>query len=144
MTHPAPPPRGTITAAVSRGQTVFTNIGCAGCHLTSTFRTPSTTTNGTPANFSFQPFSDFLLHDMGNLGDRIGIFGEPVANTRRMRTAPLWGLRFRTLFLHDGRTSSLSTAITQHDGQGSTAANNFANGISSAQRADLIACLQSL
>jgi CxxC motif-containing protein (DUF1111 family) len=144
MTHLAPPPRGTITAAVSRGQTVFTNIGCAGCHLTSTFRTPSTTTNGTPGNFSFQPFSDFLVHDMGNLGDRIGIFGEPVANTRRMRTAPLWGLRFRTLFLHDGRTSSLSTAITQHDGQGSTAANNFANGISSAQRADLIAFLQSL
>jgi CxxC motif-containing protein (DUF1111 family) len=144
MTRLAPPPRGAITAAVTRGQTVFSNIGCAGCHLLSTFRTPANPGNGVPGNFNFQPFSDFLVHDMGGLGDRIGNFGDPVAVTRRMRTAPLWGLRFRTLFLHDGRTSSLTTAITQHAGQGATAANNFANGITAQQRADVIAFLQSL
>jgi CxxC motif-containing protein (DUF1111 family) len=144
MTRLAPPPRGTITAAVTRGQTVFSNTGCAGCHTLTTFRTPATTGNGVPGNTSFQPFSDFLVHDMGSLGDRIGNWGDPVAVTRRMRTAPLWGLRFRTLFLHDGRTNSLTTAITQHAGQGAAAASAFTNNLSAAQRSDLIAFLQSL
>jgi CxxC motif-containing protein (DUF1111 family) len=80
---------------------------------------------------------------MGRLGDQIGNFGDSVAVTRRMRTAPLWGLRFRTLFLHDGRTSDLTTAITEHDGQGANAARAF-NGLSAAQKADLIAFLRSL
>jgi CxxC motif-containing protein (DUF1111 family) len=144
MTFLAPPARGAITAAVTRGQTVFTNIGCNGCHTLATFKTPATTGNGVPGNTSFQPFSDFLVHDMGGLGDRIGNWGDPVAVTRRMRTAPLWGLRFRTLFLHDGRTSSVSTAITQHAGQGAAAASAFTNNISAAQRSDLLAFLQSL
>jgi CxxC motif-containing protein (DUF1111 family) len=143
MTFLAPPPRGTITTAVTSGQTVFSNAGCAGCHVLTTFKTPATTGNGVPGNFSFNPFSDFLVHDMGSLGDRIGNFGDTVPETRRMRTAPLWGLRFRTLFLHDGRTSSLTTAITQHDGQGAAAAAAF-NNLSATQKTDLIAFLQSL
>jgi CxxC motif-containing protein (DUF1111 family) len=59
-----------------------------------------------------------------------------------MRTAPLWGLRFRTLFLHDGRTSSPTTAITQHAGQGA-AASAF-NSLSATSKSNLIAFLQSL
>jgi CxxC motif-containing protein (DUF1111 family) len=143
MTFLAPPPRGTITAAVTSGQTVFQNVGCAGCHVLTTFKTPATTGNGVPGNFSFNPFSDFLVHDMGSLGDRIGNWGDQIAVTHRMRTAPLWGLRFRTLFLHDGRTSSLTTAITQHAGQGAAAASAF-NNLSATQKSDLIAFLQSL
>jgi CxxC motif-containing protein (DUF1111 family) len=143
MTRLAPPPRGTISAAVTRGQTNFSNAGCAGCHVLTTFRTPATPGNGVPGNFSFNPLSDFLVHDMGGLGDRIGNFNDSVAVTHRMRTAPLWGLRFRTLFLHDGRTSSLTTAITQHQGQGAAAASAF-NNLSSAQKSDLLAFLQSL
>ena len=143
MTFLAPPPRGTITAAVTAGQTVFTQVGCAGCHVTTTFRTPATTGNGVPGNFSFQPFSDFLVHDMDGLGDHIGNWGDTVPVTRRMRTAPLWGLRFRTLFLHDGRTSSLTTAITQHSGQGAAAASAF-NALSATSKSNLLAFLQSL
>jgi CxxC motif-containing protein (DUF1111 family) len=144
MTFLAPPARGAITAAVTRGQTVFQNLGCAGCHVLTTFKTPATTGNGVPGNFSFNPLSDFLVHDMGSLGDRIGNFGDTIPETRRMRTAPLWGLRFRTLFPHDGRTSSLTTAITQHAGQGAAAASAFANNTTAAQRSDLLAFLQSL
>jgi len=143
MTHLAPPPRGAITAEVTRGQTVFSNVGCAGCHVLTTFRTPASNGNGVPGNFAFNPFSDFLVHDMGGLGDQIGNFNDSVAVTRRMRTAPLWGLRFRTLFLHDGRTSDLTTAITQHAGQGATAAGAF-NNLSGAQKSDLLAFLRSL
>ena len=48
----------------------------------------------------FFPYSDFLLHDMGALGDGIVQSG---AQGNEMRTAPLWGARVRTSFLHDGR-----------------------------------------
>jgi CxxC motif-containing protein (DUF1111 family) len=143
MTFLAPPPRGTITTAVTRGQSLFSQVGCNGCHVTTTFRTPATTGNGVPGNFAFNPFSDFLVHDMGSLGDRIGNFGDTVAVTRRMRTAPLWGLRFRTLFLHDGRTGDLPTAITQHAGQGAAAASAF-NSLTATQKSDLVAFLLSL
>ena len=143
MTFLAPPPRGTITTAVTRGQSLFSQVGCNGCHVTTTFRTPATTGNGVPGNFAFNPFSDFLVHDMGSLGDRIGNFGDTVAVTRRMRTAPLWGLRFRTLFLHDGRTGDLPTAITQHAGQGAAAASAF-NSLTATQKSDLVAFLRSL
>ena len=143
MTFLAPPPRGTITTAVTRGQSLFSQVGCNGCHVTTTFRTPATTGNGVPGNFAFNPFSDFLVHDMGSLGDRIGNFGDTVPVTRRMRTAPLWGLRFRTLFLHDGRTGDLPTAITQHAGQGAAAASAF-NSLTATQKSDLVAFLRSL
>ena len=60
----------------------------------------------TAADHAFQPFSDFLVHDMGTLGDGIGNDGDSVAVTRRMRTAPLWGLRFRNCCCTTARTSN--------------------------------------
>jgi CxxC motif-containing protein (DUF1111 family) len=49
-------------------------------------------------------YSDLLLHDMGSLGDGIV---QGAAGATEMRTAPLWGLRGRTTFLHDGRAATL-------------------------------------
>jgi CxxC motif-containing protein (DUF1111 family) len=46
-------------------------------------------TASVPGNFAFNPYSDFLKHDMGTLGNA----GDTLAVTRQMRTAPLWGLR---------------------------------------------------
>ena len=43
-----------------------------------------------------------------------------------MRTAPLWGARFNTQFLHDGRAKTVRAAILAHDGQGLAARNAFA------------------
>jgi CxxC motif-containing protein (DUF1111 family) len=63
---------------------------------------------------------------MGSLGDFIGSTGDSVARTRQMRTAPLWGARFNTQFLHDGRAKSVRAAILAHDGQGLAARNAFA------------------
>src|SRR6185369_9845516 len=103
-----------------RGLTEFNREGCNGCHVTTTF---TVTING--RSVSFQPFSDFLLHGMGSLGDGIGNDGDSVAVTQRMRTAPLWGLSARNLVLHDGRTSDRSAAIRAHAGQGQAAANAF-------------------
>jgi CxxC motif-containing protein (DUF1111 family) len=91
----------------------------------------------------FFPGSDFALHDMGSLGDLIGNDGDTVARTRMMRTAPLWGLRFRTKFLHDGRTSDLTTAIQAHAGQGAAAAAAF-NALSAADKSTLLTGLRAL
>jgi|SoiMetStandDraft_2_1073263.scaffolds.fasta_scaffold04899_4 CxxC motif-containing protein (DUF1111 family) len=134
----APPPRGPITAQVTAGQAVFDQIGCASCHV----RALTTGPNAIAAldRVRFEPFSDFLLHDMGSLGDSIE---QGAAGGRQMRTAPLWGLRVRTTYLHDGRASSVEAAILAHDGQGRGAMREYTHLDDAGKRA-LRAFLQSL
>jgi CxxC motif-containing protein (DUF1111 family) len=116
----APIPRGTITSSVTAGEGVFNRIGCAGCHV-------STLTTGTSPiaalnQQTFHPYSDFLLHHMGTLGDGIE---QGKAAGDEMRTAPLWGLRLRSTFLHDARAKTHSAAIEAHDGAAKAAADAF-------------------
>jgi len=147
MTFLSPPPRvqqtTTSTTRAPSGQQLFSNVGCGGCHSTQTFTTPRRPANGVPGGFSFQPFSDFLVHDMGALGDQIGNAGDSLATTRLMRTAPLWGIRFRTKLLHDGRATDIPTAIKAHDGQGAAAARQFGN-LGSRDQTNLVRYVQSL
>jgi CxxC motif-containing protein (DUF1111 family) len=131
----APPPAAQ-SASAQNGQQLFNQIGYAGCH------TSSITTAGNPASFlpptisgtalsdnvnqalanrTYHPCGDFLLHDMGSMGD--GVDDDPSIphDERLMRTMPLWGIRARQV-LHDGRATDLPTAIELHDGQGRAAA----------------------
>jgi CxxC motif-containing protein (DUF1111 family) len=120
MTLLAPPPRGNLSLQIVKGSAIFAVIGCAACH------TPALVTGRSPvaalSNKVFQPYSDFLLHDMGDLGDGIA---QGSASGHQMRTAPLWGVRTRPLLLHDGRATSLDAAILAHDGQGKGARDRF-------------------
>jgi len=144
MTNLAPPPRDlSNTGAISRGTPLYDSIGCANCHTRRVFTTPSPAPNGVPSNTNFQPFSDFLAHDMGALGDMIGNAGDTVAVTRRMRTAPLWGVRFRPLLLHDGRCGDVPCAIRAHDGQGGAARDAF-NALSASQQSDVVGFVRSM
>jgi len=138
MTFLAPPPRGAITSEASAGRVVFYRIGCASCHLPTLVTGPNKVRALNQVRF--EPFSDFLLHDMGSLGDGIE---QGRAGQRQMRTAPLWGLRVRTTFLHDGRASSLDAAILAHDGQGRGASAKFAQLDTGSENA-LMAFLRSL
>jgi CxxC motif-containing protein (DUF1111 family) len=138
ITFLAPPPRGPVGQSEQAGQTLFGRIGCVDCHRPSLQTGPNPV--GALNGVTFSPYSDFLLHDMGSLGDGIT---QNEAGPRLMKTAPLWGLRFEPLLLHDGRTSSISAAILQHDGQGRHARNQFA-ALSNQQQAQLIAFLNSL
>ena len=95
---------------------------------------------GALAYKTFQPFSDFLLHDMGSLGD--GIEQGP-AGIRQIRTQPLWGLRTQGTLLHDGRATTPAQAILAHDGQGKRARDRFA-ALRSGERIALLAFLASL
>jgi len=113
MAFLAPPSRARTTLAAYQGARVFDDVGCAGCHVPSLISGRSPT--AALSEKVFRPYSDFLLHDMGTLGDGI-VQGN--ARGREMRTAPLWGLRLLTTYLHDGRADTLEQAILAHDGQG--------------------------
>jgi CxxC motif-containing protein (DUF1111 family) len=138
MTLLGPPPRGRTTRDTEEGGKVFVSIGCADCH------TPTLVTGDSPiqalSHKTFQPFSDFLLHDMGRLGDGI-VQGK--AGGREFRTAPLWGLSSRPLFLHDGRATSPQAAILAHDGQGARARRRYLD-LRQGQQQALLAFLKSL
>jgi CxxC motif-containing protein (DUF1111 family) len=135
----APLPRGPITPAVQRGERIFARVGCGACHV------PEMRTGKNPiAALSQKPvraFSDFLLHDMGDgLADGIE---QGLATGREFRTAPLWGLRFRPFFLHDGRTTDLQEAILLHGGEAEKVIEAFRD-LPDRARQDLLDFLRSL
>ncbi len=93
------------------------------------------------------PYSDFLLHDMGEgLAD-----GQAVgdATGSEWRTPPLWGIGLtqtvngHTFFLHDGRARNLTEAILWHGGEGRKARDRFA-AASATEREALVKFLESL
>jgi CxxC motif-containing protein (DUF1111 family) len=134
----APPPRGQITGDVNDGEQVFERIGCGTCH-TATLRSGSSTIASLDHQ-TYHPYSDFLLHDMGSLGDNID---QGDAKGAEMRTAPLWGLRTLQTFLHDGRALTIEDAIRAHNGQAAGSRNRFMN-LDSADRSKILAFLRSL
>jgi CxxC motif-containing protein (DUF1111 family) len=142
MTFLAPAPRLPIDPNIDlQGGTVFNRIGCAGCHLLKDYTTGSNPPNGVPANFSFRPRTDFLIHDIGT-GDHIGNDGDTVARTQLMRTAPLWGLHLRTHFMHDGTQTSITGAISVHGGQAAAARTAF-NALSASDRNAMLTAMMS-
>jgi CxxC motif-containing protein (DUF1111 family) len=166
MTFLAPPPQDTVTSA--NGKALFASVGCASCHVdntvsagalgaAATFVTPANPAGiraadgvlrHVPGSLAFHPFSDFAAHDMGALGDNIGNnAGDSPTAARRMRTAPLWGVRFRNSLLHDGRAHDIRSAIVGHNGgaqgQGTAAATAFGT-LSAGNQNDLITYVRSL
>jgi CxxC motif-containing protein (DUF1111 family) len=134
----APPPQLALTPKLRAGQGLFTQIGCANCHLPSMQTGPNEVV--ALDEVTFFPYSDFLVHDMGSLNDGIA---QPPATGQEMRTAPLWGARIRTSFLHDGRAKTTREAVLAHDGQGLAARNRF-TGLRSSEQARILAFINSL
>lgn len=108
----APPPQNGLSASALAGQRFFTTLDCAACHTPTmtTGRSAIAALSGKTVNL----YSDLLLHDMGSLGDGIA---QGTAGPREMRTAPLWGVSVRPLWLHDGRARTIDDAIRAHDGE---------------------------
>jgi CxxC motif-containing protein (DUF1111 family) len=80
-------------------------------------------------------FTDLLLHD---LGTGLATGGDP-----EWRTAPLWGLRQSSHFLHDGRAATLEEALLWHGGEAAASAAAYRN-LNPGQRAVLHAWLLGL
>ena len=133
-------------AQVLAGKDIFHTIGCASCHR------PAFVTHRLEdrPEHSFQliwPYSDLLLHDMGEgLADNRP---EGRANGREWRTPPLWGIGLteqvsgHTYFLHDGRARSLLEAVLWHGGEAQSQRDAVA-AMTPADRAALIRFLESL
>jgi CxxC motif-containing protein (DUF1111 family) len=138
MTLLAPPPRAVENRDTADGEATFERIGCAACHVArlQTGASPIAALD----HKTYHPYSDFLLHDMGSLGDDLEMGN---ATGREFRTAPLWGLRFITTYLHDGRATTLEQAIAAHDGQGRGSRDRFA-ALPGNAKAKLLAFLRSL
>ncbi|MEH6396615.1 di-heme oxidoredictase family protein [Pseudoalteromonas sp.] len=121
---------------VQLGKTLFSSIGCAGCH-TGTFETSEHHPFAELRSQTIHPYTDLLLHDMGpGLADNLG---EGLATGAEWRTAPLWGIglsacvtggvdnilggqgnEFCTAepsYLHDGRARTIDEAILWHAGE---------------------------
>ena len=141
-----PARRNPADPQVLRGKEIFHTSQCAACHQ------PKFVTNRLKdqPEQSFQliwPFTDLLLHDMGEgLADNRP---EARATGREWRTAPLWGIGLtaqvsgHTQFLHDGRARTLLEAILWHGGE-AQAARDIVTTLSGEDRNALIAYLESL
>jgi len=147
----APPRNAAIagTRASRDGEALFNNIGCAICHVTTLTTAPAGTVINAGAytvqaplgNKTFHPFSDFLLHDVGT-GD--GIVQNGGQSTRnKIRTTPLWGLRTRNRFLHNGLALTVDDAIRSHGGESSFVIDRFRR-LSQADRNRILTFLSSL
>jgi len=119
-----PARRNVDAPEVLRGKTLFHRAGCQKCH-TPSFTTRADAAEPELASQKIRPYTDLLLHDMGDgLAD-----GRPefLATGREWRTPPLWGIGLteavngHTFFLHDGRARNLLEAILWHGGEAENA-----------------------
>lgn len=115
---------------ILQGKYLFDKIECTACHI------PKYTTgqhHRFPAlsNQKIFPYTDLLLHDMGEgLADNRPEFD---ATGREWRTPPLWGIGLfdtvndHTFYLHDGRARNLEEAILWHGGEAEQSKEAFKN-----------------
>jgi len=141
-----PARRDIAKPEVLRGKQMFYEAGCASCH-TPKFVTRRDAPNKAQRFQLIWPYSDFLLHDMGEgLADGQQV-GDATGN--EWRTPPLWGIGLtervsgHSFFLHDGRARDLQEAILWHGGEAQAARDRFA-ALPEADRDALIEFLESL
>lgn len=122
-----------------KGFAIFKQIGCNKCHIDS-FTTKS--------GVKISPFTDLLLHDMGDeLADGREEFK---ATGNEWRTPALWGLALhekinakKPRLLHDGRARDFQEAILWHGGEAQSAKENYIN-LEKKQREELIKFLEEV
>jgi len=141
-----PAKRDVDNPEVVLGESLFQTINCSGCHTTA-FTTGSMPDFPELENQSIQPFTDLLLHDMGEgLADNRTDF---LANGNEWRTPPLWGIGLtkvineRARFLHDGRARNLQEAILWHGGEAHASRDAYMS-LDASERQALLTFLDSL
>jgi CxxC motif-containing protein (DUF1111 family) len=136
-------------ALVAAGARLFDGMRCTACH-TAQMKTGNGHLFAELRNQTIRPYSDLLLHDMGDgLADK---FAEGQAKGSMWRTSPLWGIGYtekvlgqpgRTGYLHDGRARTLQEAILWHGGEADRSRQRY-EALSKADRDSLIGFLRSL
>ena len=141
-----PARRDVADPQVLEGKNLFFKAGCQQCH-TPQFTTRADAAEPELANQVIRPYTDLLLHDMGEgLADNLSEFQ---ASGQQWRTPPLWGIGLtatvsgHTQFLHDGRARNLMEAVLWHGGEALPAQRQVL-AFDAQQRAALLAFLNSL
>ena len=141
-----PARRNISDANVQQGATVFSQINCSGCHRPN-MQTGIDQTLPQVSNQRIHPYTDLLVHDMGDgLADNRPDY---LANGREWRTQPLWGVGLlekttgTAYYLHDGRARTLEEAVLWHDGEAAKARQQFLQ-LSKGDRENLLSFLKSL
>lgn len=137
------------TQQVQAGGKLFEAMRCVACH-TASMKTGSTHLFAELRDQTIRPYTDLLLHDMGEgLADA---YAEGQATGSMWRTAPLWGIGYtekvmgkegQVGYLHDGRARSLTEAILWHGGEATAARQRFEK-LPKNDREALLAFLRSL
>ena len=128
-----------------RGAQLFEETGCAMCHRPSWRTSGREDTNKWVRDQQFYPFTDMLLHDMGEgLAD-----SNHDGRSRFWRTPALWGIGMQGVvssevgYLHDGRARNFLEAILWHGGEAAYSVSRFKN-LSREDRDRLVAFIASL
>ena len=147
---------------VIAGKALFTSTGCAACHV-ETLQTSAYHPLTELRDQTIHPYTDLLLHDMGDgLADNLG---EGEASGSEWRTTPLWGIGLSACvtggvvnpvggqgnevctpihsYLHDGRARTIEEAILWHGGESETSKLNY-QALSSSDKAKLLTFINSL
>src|SRR5690606_19317244 len=114
QTLAVPARRNADDPQVQRGEALFAQARCSACHVPQ-LRTRDDAQLAILAAQDFAPYTDLLLHDMGEgLADDRPDF---LASGREWRTPPLWGLGLvpvvndHDFLLHDGRARGFEEAV---------------------------------
>ncbi len=141
-----PKRRNVDNADVINGKRLFNTLNCVTCHV-DRFTTSTYPLLPQLENITIKPYSDFLLHDMGEaLADERGDF---LANGNEWKTQPLWGIGLietvnkHTFLLHDGRARTIEEAILWHGGEATKSKESFMN-LEKNKREQLLAFLNTL
>jgi CxxC motif-containing protein (DUF1111 family) len=125
---------------------LFAQAKCAACHVPE-LRTGEVPGQPALSGQSIRPYTDLLLHDMGEaLADNRPDFE---ASGREWRTPPLWGIGLTQTvngnvnYLHDGRARTLVEAILWHGGEAAASREAF-KAMARAEREALLRFLESL
>jgi CxxC motif-containing protein (DUF1111 family) len=141
-----PKRRNFMDQNVLEGKVLFREADCIKCHATN-FTTGDSSENNYVEGVLIHPFSDFLLHDMGQ--DLADYRSDYLANGSEWRTQPLWGIGListvnnHTNFLHDGRARNIEEAILWHGGEADKSKIKFMN-LNAIDRNKLIEYVNSL
>jgi CxxC motif-containing protein (DUF1111 family) len=141
-----PARRKVDDGASKRGETLFAQARCSVCHV-SALTTGSKAVIAAAADLVIHPYTDLLLHDMGDeLADRRDDYD---ASGREWRTAPLWSIGLlpkvngHSELLHDGRARNVAEAILWHGGQAEPSREAF-RAMPKADRDALVKFVESL
>ncbi|MBW7940968.1 MAG: c-type cytochrome [Candidatus Kuenenia stuttgartiensis] len=146
QTLKTPRQRNTDNENIKEGKRLFIQSDCAKCHI------PELKTGYSKIEAlsykTFYPYTDMLLHDMGEgLDDG---YTEGSALSSEWRTPALWGMGLSKnsqggtyYLLHDGRATSIHQAIMLHGGEATNSRNKYSS-LSVEQRNQIEKFLESL